>query len=116
MDSAYHRISISQGTVLHQYGCDRAPAGINFGFDDMAAGQFICVGFQFQYLRLQRDHFKQFVDTLLLLCRNIDKDRIASPVLGGQSVLGQFALNPIWIRVGFVDFVYGNNYRNLGRF
>ncbi len=116
VNPAYHRISISKGAVLHQYGGDRAPAGINFGFDDMAVGQFICVGFQFQNLRLQRDHLKQFVDTLVLLCRNMDKDRVAPPVFGGQPVFGQFPLNPVRIGVGLVNFVYGNNNRHLGRF
>ncbi len=45
--------------------------------------------------------------TLLLLVRNMHKDRVTPPILGGQPIFGQFPHNAIGLPVGFLNLVIG---------
>ena len=69
MHAAHHRITGTQGAFSYQDGGDGASARVDFGFHHMTAGEFIGIGFEFQYFGLKQYHFQQFVNPLGLFGR-----------------------------------------------
>ena len=60
----------------------------------------------------QQDHLEQQVKVLFGFCRDRHHDRVAAPVFRQQTAIGELLLNPIGLRVGFIDFVDRDNDRN----
>ncbi len=107
-----HRVVEFKGPLLHQDSGDRASARIQLGFNHVALGQPIRVGFKFQDFSLEEHHFKQIVNPPILLSRNLDKDGIAPPILTHKSNIGKFTLDTLGIGVRFVNFINGHNDRH----
>ena len=61
----------------------------------------------------EADHFHQQVEVGLCLGRNIDEHRVAAPVFGQQSAIGQLLLHAIGQRIRLIDLVHGHDDRNL---
>ena len=48
--------------------------------------------------------------------RHRDRDNVATPILGQETVFREGLFDSFWLRAGFVDLVDGHDDRNVGRF
>ena len=109
-----HRIAGMQRAVLHEQGCHRAAALIQLGLDDRAVRLAVGVGLKVGHLRGQQHHFKQVVDALTELGRDLADDGVAAPLLGYDVVLGQLLEHAVRVRARLVDLVDRHDNRHLG--
>jgi hypothetical protein len=75
-------------SLLDEHRRHGAPALVELGLDDDAAGRPVRVGLHFQDVGLQEDELQQVLDADLLLRRDVGEERVAAPVLRGEVVLG----------------------------
>ena len=55
----------------------------------------------------------QLLDALAGHRGDVHVQRLAAPLLGDQTVIGELLLDALWLRVGQVDLVDGNDDRDL---
>src|SRR5690606_36110211 len=63
VQAGQHHVALTQGTVLDQYGGNRATALVQPRLDDYTAGRSRGLGLELKHLGLQQDRFQQIVDT-----------------------------------------------------
>ena len=80
----------------------------------MPHGQAIGPGFQFEQLSLEQDHFLQFVHSVTRLGRHLHHDGLTAPILRYQPMLRELLLDFFGVGIGQINFVYGDNNRNIG--
>ncbi len=105
MYAADNGVSGAKRSFLDQNSGNRPSAGIEFGLHNMTSGQFVCIGFQLQHLRLQDDHFEQIINTCIFLCGNFHENGVTTPFFSYQSVFRQLPQNTFRICIVFVDLV-----------
>ena len=115
MHAAHHRITGTQGAFSYQDSGYGPSARIDFGFHHMTGGQFVGIGFEFQYFGLKRYHFHQFVNPLGLFGRDVHINGITSPIFRCKADFGKLPLNFFGFCILFVDFVYGDDNGDSGR-
>ncbi len=108
------RFADAQRTLLDEGGGDRAAATVQFGFEHHARCQTRGTGAQIQNVGSQQDRFQQRFDVLALLRGNQHHFGFAAPFHRRQSLLCEFLLNAIGIRVGLVDLVDGHDDGDAG--
>ena len=105
-----------QGAPVDQHRSHRASALIQLGFDDGTVGRQFRVGFQFQHIGYQQDHFQQVTDTGLLTGRNRHHDGVATPGFRNQTMFRQLLHDEVRVGPFLIDFVDGHDDGHLGGF
>ena len=103
-----------QGSVVDQDGGHRAAAAIELGFQHGAGGEALGSCLQLLHVGHQADHLHQLVEIGVLLGGNIDKDGVATPIFRQQAAVGKLLLDAVGLRIRLIDFVDGDDERNLG--
>ena len=103
-----------QGSVVDEDGGDRAASAVELGFQHGAGGEALGSCLELLHLRHQADHLHELVEIGVLLRGDVDEDRVAAPVFGQQSTVGQLLLDAVRLRIRLVDLVDGDDERNLG--
>ena len=92
----------------------RAPADLELGLEDHAAGSALGTGHQLLDLGDQDDLLEQVVDPQVLQRRDLHRDGVATPRLGHQPVLGELLEHPVGVGLLPVDLVDGHDDRHVG--
>ena len=100
--------------VLNEDGHDRAAALIHACLNDRAAGGAVRICLEFLDLGEQDKVFEQVVDALAGLGRDRADDRLAAPLLGHETVLGELLLDAVGVRAVHVHLVDGHDQRDAG--
>ena len=90
-------IALAQGAALDQQGGDRTAPPVQTGLDNNTLCRHIAGGGQFQHFRLQQNRVKQFINAFTGVGRDVDKLRIATPLLGNDIFGGKLTLDPLRI-------------------
>ena len=113
--TGHDRVAHLQRALVDQDGGHGATPGVEVGLEHDALGPTGGVGGEFFELGHRGQLLEQVVDTEALLGRHLDDDRVATPALGHQFVLGQLGHHALRIGVVLVDLVQGHHDRHLGR-
>src|SRR5690606_37012557 len=112
VQAGQHHVALTQGTVLDQYGGNRATALVQPRLDDHTAGRSRGLGLELEYLGLQQDRFQQIVDTGTDLGRYVDKLGVAAPLFRDDIPRSEIVLDAIRIGAFLVDLVPRDDQRN----
>ena len=112
--SADESVALMQRAFLDQHGGDRAAPAVELRLDNRAARGPRRIRLQLHHVGLQQDHLEQLVDSLAGARRDRHRDRVAAVVFGHQPDLRQALLDVVEIRVGQIDLVDRDDYRNVG--
>ncbi len=93
---------------------DDASALIDARLDDLALAPPRVIGGELKDFGLKQDGVEELGDALLLERRDLAEDRGAAPLFGLQAQLRELGLDPVHIGFGQVDFVDGDDNRDLG--
>src|SRR6185369_8300799 len=97
-----------------QDGGHDAAADLLARFENGTLGGDVGVGLQVQDVGGEEDHLEQLFDPLALERRQRHHHRVATPVLGLQTLLGELARHPVGVGVCLVDLVDRHHDRHLG--
>ena len=86
--AANNDIAHAQRAFAHQHGGGGA-AGLQAGFDHVAFGAAVRIGFEFQQIGLEQNHLDELIDALLGQRGNIDENRVATPIVRHQAFVLQ---------------------------
>ena len=103
------RIAHVQGTAGHEHGSDRATALVELGLEDVAGGKGVRVGLELEHVGLEQHGLQKFVDTDLLLGRDVDEHVLSAPLLGDDSVLGELLTHTVGVGARLINLVDGND-------
>ncbi len=106
-------VTCAQCSVLDEHRSDRTSVSIQLSFNDESYSRPIGICFELRQLCDKQDHFKQLFDAGLLKSRYLNGYRVASPILGQQSVIGKLLFDPIGIGSWTVGFVDGYDNRHI---
>src|ERR1043165_5755437 len=84
------------------------------GSADQAGSRLVRVGPELEELGGGRDLGEQVVDTVALERRHVGVDRVAAPLLGDQTVIGELLAHPIGLGVRHVDLVHRDDDLHAG--
>jgi hypothetical protein len=112
--AAHERIAGVERALLDENGRDRSATAIEARLDDGALREPSGVRLQFEHVRLQDDHVEELRDAVLRLRGDRDHDRVAAPLLGGETVVAELLLHALGVRVRLVDFVDRDEDGHLG--
>ena len=108
------RVADVQRAALDEHRRHRAAARVEMRLDHGAGGRRVRVGLQLLDLGEQEDVLEQLVEVLLRLRRDVDEDRVAAPVLGGQALVAELALDLVGVGALEVDLVDRDEDRHVG--
>ncbi len=115
--ACHDRLADAQGPPLHDDRRDRAAADVQVRLEDDTSRIDFGVGGQLEHLGEHDELFQQLVDAEGLKGRDLDGDRVATPGLRHEALLGQLLHHTIGICVRPVDLVDGRHdrhFRGLG--
>ena len=108
------RVADAERAALDQDRDHRAAAGIELGLDHRARGGSVGVGAELLQLGDEQDHLEQFVEAFVGLGGDVDVDRLAAPVLGGEPVGGELVADAVGLGALLVDLVDRDQDRHVG--
>ncbi len=114
VNAADEAVTLIDGTLGDEHGTDRTASFVELGFDNVAASVLVRIGLEFQNFSLKEDHFEQFVQTGLLLGRDMGEDGVTAPVFGNEALFGQFSFDVVRIGSFLINFVDCDHDRNAG--
>ena len=103
-------ISLSQSTILNKSGGDRTATDIKLRFDYGTLCCAVRIGFQLKDLGLQRNRFKQFVQTLAGYRRDLNVLHVTRKLLNNHLLLQQIRANLVGIRARLINLVDCNDH------
>ena len=107
------RLADTEGAPLHDDRRDRAASDVEVRLEHDTSRIDLGVGAQLEHLRQHDQLLEQLVDAEVLQRRDLDGDRVATPGLGHEPVLGQLLQHTVGIGVRLVDLVDGRHDRHL---
>ena len=103
-----------QRAALDQRRADGPASALELGLDDHAFGGALGIGGELEHLGLQRDRFKQLVETDLLQRRDLDLERVAAERFDHDLVAQKLGAHALRVGALLVDLVDGDDHRDAG--
>ena len=111
------RVTHVQRTALDDDGGHRSTSTVKVGFDGNTLSIHVRVSHQLERcIRGQQNCFKQLVDVLALLRRDIHEHGVPTPFFGGETIFGQLATDLLRVRTFFINLVDSDDDRDVGGF
>ena len=111
------RITHVQRAALNDDGGNRSTSAVEVSLDGDTLSIHIRIRHQLERcIRGKQNCFKQLVDVLALLRRNIHEHGISTPFFWGETVFGHLATDLLRVRAFFINLVDSDDDRHIGSF